>query len=336
MAILDSEIVWRPAALVSDSTPAQNGGRMLFSQIVSAVKNNLFPDVSQSERNAGSVKRRKAFIHIASAQDSALLNVRLFLDALTPAGDFVVFYPGTSTDTEDQMVARPYGVGTLHGAASAGATQVQVDCEHNAQYATLQPVRVGDLLRVSDAPGTGGSGHEEFVTVSAVSYGASFATIDFTPALANAYAMGVTLVSSVLELASIAGAISAPVVASSAGTLDAATVGNLVANNKGAIPQTWTLTFNSATTFTASGHTVGALPSAGATSADFAPTNPATGTPYFTLKASTWGGTFAVNDTVVFTSDPASVAIWYRREVPAGTSSLANDYASLAIQGESA
>ena len=88
MPILDNEILWRPAALQSDAAPAQNGGRMAFAQLVSGVKNNLFPDVSQSERSAGSVKWRKAFIHVNSAQDTALLNVRLFLDSLTPAGDF--------------------------------------------------------------------------------------------------------------------------------------------------------------------------------------------------------------------------------------------------------
>ena len=84
MPILDNEIVWRPAALMSDTTPAQNGGRMGYAQLVSGVKNNLFPDVSQAERTAGSIKWRKAFIHINSAQDTALLNTRLFLDALTP------------------------------------------------------------------------------------------------------------------------------------------------------------------------------------------------------------------------------------------------------------
>lgn len=55
MPILDNEIVWRPAALMSDTTPAQNGGRMGYAQLVSGVKNNLFPDVSQAERTAGSI-----------------------------------------------------------------------------------------------------------------------------------------------------------------------------------------------------------------------------------------------------------------------------------------
>ena len=73
MPILDNEIIWRPAALMSDTVPAQNGGRMTLSQLVSGVKNNLFPDVSQSERTAGSTKWRKAFVHINSADRKSVV-----------------------------------------------------------------------------------------------------------------------------------------------------------------------------------------------------------------------------------------------------------------------
>lgn len=336
MPILDNEIVWRPAALMSDVTPAQNGGRMTFSQLVSGVKNNLFPDVSQSERTAGSVKWRKAFIHINSAQDTALLNVRLFFDALTPAGDFVIFVPGTQTDTEDQIVARPYGIGTLYSPVVGGAIQIQVACEHNGQYTILQPIRVGDVLRVSDIPSTGGAGNEEWVSVTGISYGADFATIDLTTPLANSYATTNTLVSSIYELPSVVGAWSGFVVTSAGGNFDAAPIGNLIVHNKGAIEQTWTLTFTSANSFTISGNTVGTLALAGSIAADYAPVNPATGTPYITIKSAGWNGSFQANDTVIFSTHPTAIPIWYRRQVPAGTLSLANDYASLAIHGESA
>ena len=336
MPSLDNEIIWRPAALMSDVTPAQNGGRMTFSQLVSGVKNNLFPDVSQSERLAGAVKWRKAFIHVNSAQDTALLNVRLFLDALTPAGDFVVFQPGTQTDTEDQIVGRPYGIGTLYAPIVGGAVQIQVACEHNAEYATLQPLRVGDVVRVSDRPSTGGAGNEDWVTVSGVSYGTDFATVDVSPALVNSYATSNTLVSSVLELASAVAGVTGVSVISGGGSFDSATVGNLIAHNKGAVEENWTLTFTDASTFTVSGNTVGTLASPGSVSADYAPLNPATGTPYFTIKAIAWAGTFQTNDTVTFTTQPAAIPIWYRRQVPAGTFSLANDFTSLAIHGESA
>lgn len=336
MPILDNEIIWRPAALMSDVTPAQNGGRMVFSQLVSGVKNNLFPDVSQSERLAGAVKWRKAFIHVNSGQDTALLNVRIFLDALTPAGDFVVFQPGTQTDTEDQIAGRPYGIGTLYAPVVGGATQIQVACERNAEYATLQPFRVGDRLRVSDRPSTGGAGNEEWVTVSGVTYGADYATVDISAALVNAYATVNTLVSSVLELPSVVGAVSGVSVVSSGGNFDSATVGNLMAHNKGAVEENWTLTFTSATTFTVSGNTVGTLASPGSVSADYAPLNPATGTPYFTIRAIGWSGSFQAGNTMSFATQPAAIPVWYRRQVPAGTFSLANDFCSLAIHGESA
>ena len=336
MPILDAEILWRPAALMSNTTPAQNGGRMASTQLVSGVKNNLFPDVSQAERLAGSVKWRKAFIHIASAQDVALMNVRVFLDALTPAGDFVTFAPGTATDTEDQVTSRPYGIGTLHVATAGGATELHLLCENLTAYATLQPFRVGDLIRVADRPSTGGAGNEEWVTLSAVSYGAEFATLTFSPALANAYATTNTLVSSIYPTAQIVAACTNIAVTSVAGNFDAVTLGHLVAHNKGAVADDWTLTFTGATTFTVAGLTVGALAAAGSTAADYAPINPATGTPYFTIKALAWSGTWVTGNQVSFTTQPAALPIWYRREVPAGTVSLANDYASLAIHGESA
>lgn len=336
MPILDNEIIWRPAALMSDVVPAQNGGRMNFSQLVSGVKNNLFPDVSQAERLAGAVKWRKAFIHINSAQDTALLNVRLFLDALTPAGDFVTFAVGTPTDTEDQIAGRPYGIGTLYQASGNGALQIQVACEHNAEYAGLQPFRVGDLVRVSDRPGTGGAGNEEWVVLTGVSFGSDYATLDLAAPLANSYATANALVSSVLQKNTVVGAASNFSLTSAAGVFDSTTVGNLIIHNKGGIAEHWTLAFNGPTSYTVSGLSVGTLPDTGSSTADFMPLNPATGTAYFTLKASGWGGTFQSGEQVSFATTPAAVPVWYRRQVPAGTFSLANDYASLAIHGESA
>lgn len=139
-----------------------------------------------------------------------------------------------------------------------------------------------------------------------------------------------------LERASVAATVSNVVVTSALGTFDSATAGHLIAHNRGAIEQDWTLTFTSATSFTASGPTAGTLSTSGSTTADYAPVNPATGTPYFTIRALAWGGTFAANQTIAFTTHPAAMPIRYRRQVPAGTASLANNAAALAIHGESA
>lgn len=335
MPILDNEILWRPAQLVSDTIPAQNGGRMALSTLVSGVKNNLFPDVSQSERLAGGVKWRKAFIHIHSTQDVALLNARVFLDALTPAGDFVTIHPGTATDTEDQVTSRAYGIGTLFQPVEFGSLQILVNCENNASYATLQPFQAGDLLRISDRPSTGGAGNEEWATIDAITYGAGFATIDLLDPLVNSFAVTNTLVSSIWSPGSIAGSWSNFMV-SGVGTFDSATVGNVIVHNKGAIEQDWTLTFIDAVNYIVSGNLLGQIPAQGSTAADYLPVNPATGTPYFTLKATGWSGTSQSNDVVSFRTSPAAIPLWYRRQVPAGTFSLANDYASVALHGESA
>ena len=336
MPILDHEILWRPAALVSDVTPTQNGGRMRFAQLVSGVKNNLFPDVSQSERLAGAVKWRKAFIHINSAQDTALLNVRLFLDALTPAGDFVTFCPGTQMDTEDQISGRLYGIATLKTDVPSGATQLEVVGEHPAAYAELQPFRVGDLVRIADRPSTGGAGNEEWVTLTGVTYTSESALLELAAPLANSYGSTGTLVASVWQQASGVGVGANFALSSAGGSFDSATVGNWIVHNRGAIEEHWTLIFSGSTTFTVSGLSVGALPQVGSTSADFMPLNPNSGTPYFTLKASGWSGSFQAGEQGSFDTTPAALPIWYRRQVPAGTFSLANDYASLAIHGESA
>lgn len=336
MPILDNEVIWRKSALVSDSTPAQNGGRMSPTQAVSGVKNNLLPDVSASERAAGSTKWRKAFIHIASALDVALQNVKLFLDALTPGGDFVTFHAGTQTDTEDQVTARPYGIGTLNASVSAGAESIQVACENLAAYTSLQPFRTGDKVRISDKPSVGGTGNEEWKTLTSVVYGGSYATLSFVGSpLVHGYSSTNTFVSSVMEIASVIAAFLAWVETTTAGTYAEGTAGNVVAHNKGAIQQNWTITFTSATAFNVSGDTVGSLAS-GSINSDYAPMNPDTGTPYFTIQSEGWGGTWATNDTITFTTTPASIPVWYRRQVPAASASLANDYTSLAIHGESA
>lgn len=336
MPILDNEILWRPSTLVSDSLPSQNGGRMSSAQLISGVKNNLFPDVSQSERTNGSIKWRKAFIHIPSTQDTALLNAKVFLDALTPAGDFVTLHPGTQHDTEDQVTARPHGVGTLKEAVVIGAALIHVEGEHPGEYASLQPFRVGDLLRIADRPATSGNGNEEWHTVSAVTYDSDTIRLELATPLANAYAIGNTLVSSVISLASVAGLWNAFTVNSASGNYDTTTMGNLVAHNKGAIEQDWTLTFIGPEDFMVSGNLLGPLPAPGSLHADYAPINPATGTPYFTLRAVSWSGNFSANDTLTFHTSPAAIPLWYRRRVPPGTFSLANDFASVALQGESA
>lgn len=301
-----------------------------MSTLVSGVKNNLLPDVGQFERSAGSITWRKSFIHLNSADDSALLNVRLFLEAPTPADDFVTFAAGTMDDTEDTINGRVYGIGRLFAPLNAGDSQMWVACEDLSAYAELEPFRAGDTLRI--AQGT----QEEWLTVTYALYEPTFLRLEFEPAIAQDYSEGDAIVASVLTQAEVRAQCSNVQLNSSAGSIDTATSGNLIAHNKGAIAQDWLLTFSDDSQFGVAGNTVGALTTPGTITADFAPINPATGTPYFTLRASAWGGTFTADETLSFHSAPAAMALWYRRQVPAGSASLANNYASLMLYGESA
>lgn len=324
--------------MVSDTTPAQNGGKMAYTQMVSGMKNNLFPDVSQAERVNGSTKFRKAFIHLNNISNTALTSVKVFLDSLTPGDDYVVFYPGTAVDTEASMgTPSPYGLGTLAVSASAAATTVRVTPEQDAGYASMTPFRVGGLVRVSNQPSTGGAGTTDWVTLTAVDYQPTYIDLTFTGTpLVNAYTAGAgVLVSSVLEVPTVVGTAGSINVASTSGLFDGVSVGNLVAHNKGAVADTWTVTFLTATTYSITGAVTGLVAGTGSINSDFSPANPGVANPYFTIKTLCWGGSWLAGDTVSFTTSPASIPIWYKRVIPAGANSLANNFMSLAINGES-
>ena len=329
MPIVDTDFVWRQPRSISNTTPEQNGGRMSSTAITSGVKNNLFPDVSQAQRSAGVTQLRKAFIHVASTANLELLDGRVFISQATPADDWVTIHPGTQTDTEDQFTGRAYGAAELYLDAEATDQVIQLTTEWMPSASVLEPFQAGDILRISD--GVNEEWHEIDTVVADSSN--EFLEVTLVGQLANPFDQNGTLVSSCIEAASVVSSISGvSVVSATGGTLNSA---SLVAHNKGATHDTITLTFTSATAFTAAGLIAGSLGS-GTRSADFSPTNTGTGSAYFTIPSTAWGGTFAAGNTVVFTLNPASIPVWYRREVPAGAGSLANDSVVVSVYGESA
>lgn len=336
MPLTPSDVVWRPAALSSDVTAAQNGGRMIpNSTIGHAVKNALWPDAGEGERQAGSVKYRKAFIALANADLTALQNSRVFMDKVTPGGDGAVFYIGTQADTLDAMQTadpRPYGCGLLQADVSAGGNTMDVVFE-SAALAALGPIVAGDILRVSNRPVGTTSGVEEFVEVDSVSYAGAVATVTLAAELLIDHDSSDSIVSSVYEPANlVASKSAAPTVDSAAGTLNFASV---ALTNKGAIEQDWTLTFTSATAFSLSGDALGAAVGTGDVGVNFAPLSP-NGAPYFSIPFSAFGGDFEAGDSIQFSTHPAAVPVWQRRQIPAATASISNDFISIAITGEAA
>jgi hypothetical protein len=135
--------------------------------------------------------------------------------------------------------------------------------------------------------------------------------------VANAYLTTNTYVSGSIDGGDVVASFDSYVETSASGTYDETTYPIVVPNV--CEEETWTLLFTSATAFTITGTLLGQV-GTGTTSVDAAPTNPNNGQPYFTLDKDGWGGTWAIGDTLVFQTHPATVPLWFKEVVPAAAS----------------
>jgi hypothetical protein len=327
MAISSTDLVWRKSALVSVSTPSANGGKVDFTNTITTnVKNNLFPDVSQAERLAGASANRKLFLHVNKNSGDELLNARISLSGVTPAGDFTVFYAGTNTDTEATTAfARPYGVGLSTASVASSDTAITIAPEDYTWALANPPFVDGDTVCISDGTNT------EYVPVTTVDFSSPNINLSLGSGLVHSYASG-SVVAAVLTVASTKAATTASTVTSSAGVYTDAS--NLLVNDKGTTDEAWTLTFTSATTYTVAGAVLGSV-GTGATTADCTITNTSVSAPYFVVKASGFSGTWATGNTLQFTTTSATIPLWLRRVVPAGCADITSDYTSLLVNAES-
>jgi hypothetical protein len=329
MPVTAADIVWYKSVVVTDT--GTNGGRMSSTVIPSAVKNALFPDVQEAERTAGIIRYRKVFIKNDNAAALAALSPRLFWENFTGGGDAFTFFPATQTDVQSTLTGseRQYGCGKLNASVSAGATSITVLTES----AALNYLRNGDTIRISDRATINAVGNAEYVVISGVpSYSGDVATIALATPLVSPYAAAATRVASIYAPSSIVA--SSPPVSkfSAAGTFNDALPG-IILDNRGVVYQNWTLTFTSSTAFGVSGDVLGSV-GTGTITVDFAPTNTFFGVPYFTIDKDAFGGTFAPGDTILFTTNPASVPLWYRETVPAGTVAVSNNQATVGLDFE--
>ncbi|OHD21782.1 MAG: hypothetical protein A2Y38_12925 [Spirochaetes bacterium GWB1_59_5] len=102
--------------------------------------------------------------------------------------------------------------------------------------------------------------------------------------------------------------------------------------NRGAIPQRWALVFYSTEQFYVMGEQVGVI-GEGTTNMDCQPVNPATNTPYFTVKYDGWGSGWASGNVVRFNTMAACAPIWLNRTTLQGPATEAEDEFKLHIRG---
>ena len=345
MAIVDAELTMIKSKVVSDV--AANGGLMDNNSIVtSGVVNNVWPSVFKAERLAGSTKYRKTFLKVANDNDETLFNPQFWMDIITQGDDWVLFFAGTQTDIQSDITGDEdcYGCASLNANILAGVSVFVV----NVENASLVPggadaiFRDGDIIRITNKDNPSSlTGTEEDLVISGTPTVSSLeVTITIVGTTANAYNTddntNGTRIMSILEPADIACAVSVFVdTVAGDGAYDDASYPPLM-DNIGTIDQTITITFTDATNFTAASNVAGVTLAAGAIGGDYAPSNPTYTKPYFTLETAGFSGTWALNDTIVFHTAPASSAIWQKRVVPAAASSLTGNKAVVVFSGESA
>ncbi|MBF0096285.1 MAG: hypothetical protein HQM04_06530 [Magnetococcales bacterium] len=340
MTITPSSILWKKSALISDTTPSQNGGRMTQITSPNNSKANIFPVTQNAQRVSGVTLYRKMFIKIETSDAETLMDPKVFIDTASAGDDFTtLLYTGSHTDTQDMLgAARCYGCGTLKDPLEQGATQLVITLEHMAA-AALQPFKPGDLLRISNQSSVDGAGDIEYVLVGTGSGDAVYSGAEVTlniSATTLAWASGgnPVLVSSCIQPGDVVANYSGFAVHSAAGSYSDAL--NLLPKPIGAIHQTWTITITDPVSgaYRLDGDALGSGVATGSKSASFSPLNPDTLTPYFTLAAAGWGGEWQLHDSLTFITRPAAIPLWYRQTVPANAASISASVTGVAIDGE--
>ena len=103
--------------------------------------------------------------------------------------------------------------------------------------------------------------------------------------------------------------------------------------NVGASTERWAIQFTNTTAFNVIGEHVGLI-ATGNTATDVAPINPATGQPYFTLRATGWGGGWAAGNVLRFNTVGALFPVWVVRTIQQGPETVPNDSFTLLIRGD--
>jgi hypothetical protein len=332
-SVISSEMLIKKSVVVDITVGSTtNGGRMSAVEAVDNVKNNVWPDVSQAERTAGTIKFAKLFIHVANDDDLGIQDVKVFIPSVTPGGDRMLFHAGTSIDDQADLTGSEtlFAAGELNANISAGGASLVVDLEAGSGADT--PFANGDVIWISD--GT----NSEFKTLHAAT-GVSYSTDEVTLTLQaadtfdNSYlAATPTVVSSVYEPGTIdSSIIGVTETTAGSGTVDET---DIVVDHIGSIYEVWTITMGAAGAYTCSGDTLGSV-GASNRSSTFAPNNPDQTKPYFTIPPAAWENTWADGDTYVFTTVPAYIPVWMKRVIPAGTAALGADQAQLSINAGS-
>lgn len=115
-------------------------------------------------------------------------------------------------------------------------------------------------------------------------------------------------------------------------TFDAVTY-PITVTNLGALTERWAIVFTNTTSFNVIGEHVGVI-ATGNTGTNCAPTNPATGAPYFTIPAAGWGLGWATGNVLRFNTVGAVVPVWVARTILQGPETVVDDDFTILVRGD--
>lgn len=342
MAIVSGELLVYSAKTNDDTS--SNGGRMSDNQIISNVVQNVWPNAFQAERVAGSEKWRKIFFANRNDADLTLYYPQLRVFDITAGDDWIIFGAATQRDTQGtKSIPRYFGAGRLNTNVSSGTATIVVDVENvEVREGTYAFFVIGDKISITDkATYDAGTGNYEELEIDTVTPHATLAqvTITTTTNLVNSYLVSsTTKISSIYEPDDIVASSDNFVATSTSGTYDDTTY-PVDADNIGTREITVTMTCTTGGTspvFSVLDDESQSWGSWDTSVGDFSPTNPDFSKPLFTIDDAGIGGTWAIDDTIVFQTHPAASPIWERRKIPAACGSLANNKTTSVFGGQSA
>lgn len=107
----------------------------------------------------------------------------------------------------------------------------------------------------------------------------------------------------------------------------------IAVTNKGAIQERWALIFTDNTNFRCVGEYSGQI-GTGSVNVDFAPINPVTGLPYFTVKKEGWGAGWANGNVLRFNTIAANFPVWVIRTVKQSEPTVMSDQFQIMLRGD--
>lgn len=197
--------------------------------------------------------------------------------------------------------------------------------------------RAGEPVVIRNAAGT----TSELAIVERVNYLTTEVT--FTAPLANSFASG-SIVTSLVQCGDIPAIVGASFSQQTwtrvfADTLIGAPIsatynlaaGSITMTNDGSATERWAFVFTSATDFKLVGETLGQI-ATGSTATNFAPVNPHTSQPYFTITAAGWGTGWQVGNVWRLNTLGARAPVWISRCISPGATA-SPDGAILQMRG---